>query len=194
MGDLIVVDGMAAYFRILFIFAGLATVLFAWTSEEIMGDRRENKGEFFALTVLMTAAMMVMAEARDLLMLFLSMEAVGLTSYVMAGYMRTSLRSDRGVAEVRALRRGQQRDHALRPVPALRHDRCHGLRGHPRGPDGRPGQRLRPAGGHGAGPGRHELQDRRRALPLLVPGRLRRRAHPGEPPSSRSAPRPPASP
>jgi len=93
MGNLVVVDGLAAFFRLLFIFTGLATVLFAWTSEEIMGKRRENKGEFYALTVLMTAAMMVMAEARDLLMLYLSMEAVGLTSYVMAGYMRTSLRS-----------------------------------------------------------------------------------------------------
>ena len=90
MGDLVVVDGLAAFFRILFIFAGLATVLFAWTSEEIMGSRRENKGEFYALTLMMTAAMMVMAEARDILMLFLSMEAVGLVSYVMAGYMRTS--------------------------------------------------------------------------------------------------------
>lgn len=93
MGDLVVVDGLAAFFRLLFLFAGLATVLFAWTSEEIMGRRRENKGEFFALTVLMTLAMMVMAEARDLLMLYLSMEGVGLVSYVMAGYMRTSLRS-----------------------------------------------------------------------------------------------------
>lgn len=93
MGDLIIVDGMAAFFRLLFIFTGLATVLFAWTSEEIMGRRRENKGEFFALTVMMTLAMCVMAEARDLLMLFLSMEAVGLGSYVMAGYMRFNLRS-----------------------------------------------------------------------------------------------------
>ncbi len=93
MGDLVVVDGLAAYFRLLFIFVGLVTVLFAWTSEEIMGPTRENKGEFFALTVLMTAAMCVMAEAKDLLMLFLSMEAVGIVSYVMAGYMRTSLRS-----------------------------------------------------------------------------------------------------
>ena len=93
MGDLIVVDGLAGFFRLIFIFTGMATVLFAWTSEEIMGRRRENKGEFYALTVFMTAAMCVMAEARDLLMLFLSMEAVGLTSYVMAGYMRTSLRS-----------------------------------------------------------------------------------------------------
>jgi len=93
MGDLIVVDGLAAFFRLLFIFTGLATVLIAWTSEEIMGERRENKGEFYALTVLLTMAACVMAEAKDLLMLFLSMEAVGLTSYVMAGYMRTSLRS-----------------------------------------------------------------------------------------------------
>ena len=66
-----------SFFRLLFIFAGLATVLFAWTSEEIMGFKRENKGEFFALTVMLTAAMCVMAEARDLLMLFLSMEGVG---------------------------------------------------------------------------------------------------------------------
>ena len=64
--DLIVVDGLAAFFRLLFVFTGLAVVLFAWTSEEIMGPKRENKGEFFALTVLITAGMMVMAEARDL--------------------------------------------------------------------------------------------------------------------------------
>ena len=93
MGDLMIVDGMAAFFRLLFIFTGLATVLFAWTSEEIMGKGRENKGEFFALTVMMTAAMCVMAEAKDMLMLFLSMEGLGLISYVMAGYMRGSLRS-----------------------------------------------------------------------------------------------------
>jgi NADH-quinone oxidoreductase subunit N len=93
LGDLVIVDGLAAFFRVLFIFVGLVTVLFAWTAEEIMGRTRENKGEFFALTVLMTAAMCVMAEAKDLLMLFLSMEAVGIISYVMAGYMRTSLRS-----------------------------------------------------------------------------------------------------
>lgn len=93
MGDLIIVDGMAAFFRILFIFTGLATVLFAWTSEEIMGFKRENKGEFYALTVMMTLAMCVIAEARHLLMLFLAMEGVGLISYVMAGYMRFNLRS-----------------------------------------------------------------------------------------------------
>ena len=61
MGDLVIVDGMAVFFRLLFIFAGLATVLFAWTSEEIMGRTRENKGEFFYLLVLMTVAMTAIA-------------------------------------------------------------------------------------------------------------------------------------
>jgi NADH-quinone oxidoreductase subunit N len=93
MGELVVVDGLANFFRLLFIFTGLVTVLYGWTSEEIMGHKRENKSEFYALTVMMTAAMCVMAEARDLLMLFLSLEAVSLVSYVMAGYMRGSLRS-----------------------------------------------------------------------------------------------------
>jgi NADH-quinone oxidoreductase subunit N len=93
LGDLIVIDGMAAYFRILFIFVSLATVLFAWSSEEIMGRAREHKGEFYALIAILTAGMCVMAEARELIMLYLAMEMVGLTSYVLAGYMRTSLRS-----------------------------------------------------------------------------------------------------
>ena len=93
MGNLVVVDGLAGFFRLLFIFTGLVTVLFAWTSEEIMGQLRENKSEFYGMTVFMTAAMCVMAEAQDILMLFLSMEAVSLISYVMAGYMRGSLRS-----------------------------------------------------------------------------------------------------
>jgi NADH-quinone oxidoreductase subunit N len=93
LGSLVVVDGMAAFFRILFIFVALVTLLFSWASEEIMGRRRENKGEFYGLVVLLTAGMAIMAEARDILMLYLSLEMVGLGSYVLAGYMRRSLRS-----------------------------------------------------------------------------------------------------
>lgn len=93
LGDLLVVDGLAAFFRVLFTLASLIVVLFAWASDEIMGPGRENRGEFYALTALLTAGMCVMAEAREIITLFLSMELVGLTSYVMAGYMRRSLRS-----------------------------------------------------------------------------------------------------
>ncbi len=93
LGDLVVIDGLAVFFRILFVFIGLITILFSWASDEIMGKGRENKGEYYPLITLLTAGMCVMAEARDIVMLFLSMEMVGLASYVLAGYMRTSLRS-----------------------------------------------------------------------------------------------------
>lgn len=93
LGELVVVDGLAAFFRVVFAFVALITVLFSWNSEEIMGRTRENKGEYYALIALMSGGMMVMAAARDLLMLYLSLELVSLTSYVMAGYMRNSLRS-----------------------------------------------------------------------------------------------------
>lgn len=93
LGELVVVDGMAAFFRVLFAFVALITVLLSWCSEEIMGRTREHKGEYYALIALMTGGMMVMAAARDLLMLYLSLELVSLTSYVMAGYMRGSLRA-----------------------------------------------------------------------------------------------------
>ncbi len=93
LGKLLVVDGMTAFFRILFALVAVVVVLFSWSSEEIMGRRREHKGEYYALVALLTGGMCVMAGARDIVMMFLSMELVGITSYVMAGYMRTSLRS-----------------------------------------------------------------------------------------------------
>jgi NADH-quinone oxidoreductase subunit N len=93
LGQLVVVDGLASYFRILFALVAVITVLFSWSSEEIMGRMREHKGEYYALLALITGGMMVMAEANDLIMLYLSLELVSLTSYVMAGYMRGSLRS-----------------------------------------------------------------------------------------------------
>jgi len=93
LGELVAVDGMAAFFRVIFAFVAVITVLFSWASEEIMGTGREHKGEYYALIALMTGGMMVMAAARDLLMLYLSLELVSLTSYVMAGYMRNSLRA-----------------------------------------------------------------------------------------------------
>lgn len=93
LGGLVVVDGLAGFFRILFALVAVATLLISWASEEVMGRTRENKGEYYALVALMTGGMMVMAEARDLLMLYLSLELVSLSSYVMAGYMRNSLRA-----------------------------------------------------------------------------------------------------
>jgi NADH-quinone oxidoreductase subunit N len=92
-GQMMVVDGFSQFFRVMFIGITLATVLFSYSSREIMGRDRENQGEYYALLMFLCFGMMAMASAADLVMLALSIELVSLTSYILAGYARYSLRS-----------------------------------------------------------------------------------------------------
>lgn len=92
-GQTMVVDQFSHFFRILFIGITLVVALFSYGSREIMGRDRENKGEYYALLMFLCFGMMAMASAVDLVTLALSIELVSLTSYIMAGYARFSLRS-----------------------------------------------------------------------------------------------------
>jgi NADH-quinone oxidoreductase subunit N len=92
-GTMVVVDPFAQFFRVLFLGVTLVTAAFSWSSREIMGRDRENKGEYYALLAALCFGMMVMAESADLIMLALSIELVSVTSYIRAGYARFSLRS-----------------------------------------------------------------------------------------------------
>ncbi|RKZ07948.1 NADH-quinone oxidoreductase subunit N [bacterium] len=92
-GQMMVVDSLSHFFRLMFIGITLVAVLFSYSSREIMGRDRENKGEYYALLMFLCFGMMAMASAVDLVMLMLSIELVSLTSYILAGYARYSLRS-----------------------------------------------------------------------------------------------------
>lgn len=92
-GDMVVVDPYAHFFRFVFLGITLLAAAFSWGSREIMGADRENQGEYYGFLAVMCFGMMVMAEAADLLMMVLSIELVSITSYIMAGYARFSLRS-----------------------------------------------------------------------------------------------------
>ena len=92
-GQMVVVDPYAQFFRYFFLGVTLITALFSWSSREIMGADRENQGEYYSLLAALAFGMMVMAEANGLIMLVLSIELVGITSYILAGYARFSLRS-----------------------------------------------------------------------------------------------------
>ncbi len=92
-GQMVVIDPFAHFFRYVFLFVTLVTAVFSYSSREIMGKDRENQGEYYSFLAVMCFGMMVMAEANDLLMLALSIELVSITSYIMAGYARFSLRS-----------------------------------------------------------------------------------------------------
>jgi NADH-quinone oxidoreductase subunit N len=84
------VDGFAAAFKLTFLGAGLLTALFSgpairgWTS---------GRGEYFALLASCVFGMMIMAGANDLLLMYLSLEFVSITSYIMAGLLRKNRKS-----------------------------------------------------------------------------------------------------
>ncbi len=52
------------------------------------GDNEEGTSEFYALPLIATAGILALTQARDLIMLFVSLEVITLSSYVLAGYFR----------------------------------------------------------------------------------------------------------
>ena len=54
----------------------------------VAGDSEEGTGEFYALPLVACAGIYCLTQAMDLIMLFVSLEVVTLTSYVLAGYFR----------------------------------------------------------------------------------------------------------
>ena len=83
-------DVFSTFFKILLLLATAATVLFSLRSEEL--DAR-LKGEYYALLLAITLGMFLMASSTNLLMIFISLETVSLTSYILAGFLTHNPRS-----------------------------------------------------------------------------------------------------
>lgn len=58
------------------------------------GDSHTVSGEYYALLMLSTVGMMMVASARDLLVVFLGIETLSIALYVLAGFARTRLASN----------------------------------------------------------------------------------------------------
>ena len=86
----IALDGFALYFKILLGLAGFATVFMSLGSREV---QRTNQGEYYGILLASTLGMLYMASAANLLMAYLALEFVSLTSYVLSGYARGSRRA-----------------------------------------------------------------------------------------------------
>jgi NADH-quinone oxidoreductase subunit N len=83
-------DGFATFWKWLFLGAGALGVLVAALSREIAPERL---GEFNALLTAVVLGMFLMASATDLLMMYLAIELVSMTSYVLAGFRRGDRRA-----------------------------------------------------------------------------------------------------
>jgi NADH-quinone oxidoreductase subunit N len=88
---MIALDRMAVFFKVFLILTSLLVLATAPGSKELS---RRHLGEFYALLLGVTLGMMLLVSATDLLMLFLSLEMVSLSSYIMVGYLRNDRQSN----------------------------------------------------------------------------------------------------
>src|SRR5579875_2527220 len=84
-GRMLVLDGFAVFFKVLLGLALLAVVWMSLGSREVRGQ--PNEGEYFVLLLASGLAMFLMAAAGNLLMAYLALEFVSLTSYALTGFL-----------------------------------------------------------------------------------------------------------
>ncbi len=89
---MLIVDPFGNFFKLLIVFASILVVLFSVTSVEIKNSL-DRHGEYYALIFGMILGMMFMASASDLIVIYISLELVSLSSYVLAGFTKQSLRN-----------------------------------------------------------------------------------------------------
>lgn len=89
--DTVLVDGFFIVFAILFL---AATAIVILLSVRYMDIEHEQEGEYYALLLLACIGMMLMASGIDLIVLFLGLETMALSFYVLSGYLRGNKRSN----------------------------------------------------------------------------------------------------
>src|SRR5581483_4582530 len=87
--DSMALDNFSIFFVFLFIGVSGSVVLASLDYVDRFG---RHQGEFFALVLLATAGMMLLAGARDLVTIFVSLELTSISQFILAGF----LRDDRG--------------------------------------------------------------------------------------------------
>ena len=90
-GGMIVTDNLRLSFSLVFLLVTALTILIStvWVERESV-----PVGEYHALLLFGTFGMMLMASGNDLVILFLGLETISLSTYVMAGLRKTDLRSN----------------------------------------------------------------------------------------------------
>ena len=88
---LMAVDGFAFFFKLLFLVAAGLTILMAARNLEIEQVRR---GEFYFLILCATLGMMFLASGVDLITIFIGLETMAVSFYILVGYLKPNRRSN----------------------------------------------------------------------------------------------------
>jgi NADH-quinone oxidoreductase subunit N len=90
--QMVAIDPFSLFFKLLFIFSAFLIIFFSFMSREIQETEYKTQ-EYYALILSLTLGGFLMSSAVNLLMMYLSLEMVSLSSYVLSGYFKKSGRS-----------------------------------------------------------------------------------------------------
>jgi NADH-quinone oxidoreductase subunit N len=85
------VDALAVYFWLLVLAAAAITVLMSARYLEV---ENEHHGEFYALMLLSVVGMMCIASGVDIVLIFIGLELMAISTYVLVGFLRRDRRSN----------------------------------------------------------------------------------------------------
>jgi NADH-quinone oxidoreductase subunit N len=89
--DMVVIDGFAVFVNALLLVSGLLGVALAYGYVKRMGLER---GEYYILLLFSVTGMMLMAQAADLIVVFLALELLSIPLYVLAAFARPRAESE----------------------------------------------------------------------------------------------------
>jgi NADH-quinone oxidoreductase subunit N len=81
------IDRFANFFSVIFLLGSAVTIVLAYFSRDLEG---RPMGEFYAILLSAVLGMMLMAEAVDLLVIFVAVELLSVPSYVLTGWIKKS--------------------------------------------------------------------------------------------------------
>ena len=88
---LLAIDGFALFFKVIFLVSAAVTIMMSAPYLRVEGARA---GEYYFLVLCATLGMMFMASGVDLITLFIGLETMAISFYILAGYLKPSHRSN----------------------------------------------------------------------------------------------------
>ncbi len=85
------VDGFAVVFKLIFLLSAALTVAVSLRYLDVEGEQR---GEYYSLVLFATVGMMFLSSGYDLIVLYISLELMALTFYVLVGYAKRERQSN----------------------------------------------------------------------------------------------------
>jgi len=85
---LLTADAFGAFFKLIITLSSIFVILFSVSSNEII-NCENRQGEYYTLILGMILGMFLISSATDLILIYLSIELLSLSSYILAGFVKT---------------------------------------------------------------------------------------------------------